>query len=262
MNSVDYVKIANSRVKPAVQQKRKPRILVYGRNKQGKTRFTGTAPKILIIDPEGGAEETLTTQDVYPVNSWSELNEAWRYLQTAEAQGKYDWVGVDGLTRISNMSLRFVMKLQEERDLDRIPGMVQQRDYGRSGELMKGLLFNLHALPYGIVYSAQERMETPGAFESEDDEVEDAEARFVPDLPRGVRSSVNAIVDVIGRIYTVKVEGVNSAGKEVKGLQRRLWIAQSDSLDTGFRSVNRGLPPYLKNPTVPRLVELLNRKEI
>lgn len=259
--SINYAAIAKSRIRPANAQGRMPRVLVYGRNKQGKTRFSGTAPRVLVIDPEGGTNHTLNEQDVWPVNNWSELNEVWQYLRTEEAQGKYDWVAVDGLTRINNMALRFVMQQQEERDLDRIPGMVQQRDYGKSGELMKGLLFNFHALPYGVVYTAQERVDSSGDFEAEDEDVEQSDVRFVPDLPKGVRSSVNAIVDVIGRIYTVKVEGVTSTGKEVKGLQRRLWVAQSDTLDTGFRSGVKNIPDYLKNPTVPRLVELLNGKE-
>lgn len=261
MATVDYRAIAAKKIKPANKQGRPARILVYGRNKQGKTRFGGTAPKVLVIDPEGGTSATLTDQDVWPVNNWAEINEAWKYLQTPEAQAKYESVCVDGLTRISNMALRFVMKQQEERDLDRIPGMVQQRDYGKAGELMKGLLFNFHSLPYTIIYSAQERMETPGSFDSEDEDLEDADVRYVPDLPKGVRSSVNAIVDVIGRIYTVKVEGVNSKGVEVKGIQRRLWLAQTDNLDTGFRSDQRNVPAFIKNPTVPRLMELLNGKE-
>lgn len=259
---VDYTALAAKRIKPASQHKQPPRVFIYGRNKQGKTRFTGTAPNVLVIDPERGTGETLTNQAVWQIDSWTDLNEVWRYLQTPEAQDKYQWVGVDGLSRISNMALRFVMKLQEERDLDRVPGMVQQRDYGRAGELMKGLLFNFHALPYGVVYTAQERMEVPGAFDEEDDDAEHAEARMVPDLPKGVRSSVNAIVDVIGRLYTVKVEGTSkTTGKPVKGVQRRLWLAPSDSFDTGFRSGHRGIPPYLKNPTVPSLVELLNKKK-
>ena len=256
----DYVKLAASNIKPANEYKRPPRVLVYGRNKQGKTRFTGTAPRVLVIDPEGGSSETLTTQDIWPVSNWAELNDVWRYLQTEEARAKYDWIGVDGLTRISNMALRFVMQQQEERDLDRIPGMVQQRDYGRAGELMKGLLFNLHALPYGVVYTAQERMESGADFESDDEDSEGVDARFVPDLPKGVRNSVNAIVDVIGRIYSVKVEGTRN-GETVKATQRRLWLEPTEKLDTGFRSGVRGVPPYLKNPTVPRLVDLLNGKE-
>jgi hypothetical protein len=131
--------------------------------------------------------------------------------------------------------------------------MVAQKDYGKAGELIKGMLFNFHNLPQGIIYTAQERMEEikPETQDSEDEDQEQAQVRFVPDLPRGVRSSVNAIVDCIGRLYVVKVD--------IKGeerLQRRLWLAPTESYDTGYRS-DHELPNYLKNPTVPKLGQLI-----
>jgi hypothetical protein len=249
---VDYAKIGAAKIhKPGQKPKR---ILVYGRNKKGKTRFGYSAPNCLILDPEIGTEELPDDANIWPINKWEDMEEAFRFLKSG--QHEYDWVCVDGLTRINNMALRFVMKQQEERDLDRIPGMVQQKDYGKSGELMKGMLFNFHYLPMGVVYTCQERMEIPGEFESEDEDVEEASARFVPDLPKGVRSAVNAIVNVIGRIYTVKVEI-----KEREVIQRRLWIAPAESLDTGVRSKHK-LPEYVKNPTVPKLVELMNTGKV
>lgn len=257
----NYVELARQRIHKPSDATVPPRLLVYGRNKQGKTRFCATAPNVLVLDPEQGTSgEAALNPDVWPINEWADVNDAFRYLQTGEHS--YQWVAVDGLTRIANMALRYVMKLQEERDLDRIPGQVQQRDYGRSGELMKGMLFNMQSLPLGIIYTAQERMEQSGGFDSEDeDDVENAEVRFVPDLPRGVRGSVNGIVDVIGRIYTVPVTGTRN-GKEVKGRQRRLWLAPTDKFDTGFRSSVKGTPDYLKGPTVTRLVDLLNTGKV
>ena len=251
---VDYKAIAAKKIhKPGNKPKR---ILVYGRNKKGKTRFGYSAPNCLILDPEVGTEELPEDANIWPIHKWEDMEDAFKFLKSG--QHDFEWVCVDGLTRIQNMALRFVMKQAEERDLDRIPGMVQLKDYGKSGELMKGMLFNFHYLPMGVVYTAQERMETPGEFDSEDEDVEDATVRYVPDLPKGVRSAVNAIVNAIGRIYTVKIES-EKTGKEV--IQRRLWIAPSESLDTGVRSKHK-LPEYVKNPTVPKLVELMNTGKV
>jgi hypothetical protein len=250
---VDYKKIAASKIhKPGQKPKR---VLIYGRNKKGKTRMAFSAPNCLILDPEVGTEELPESANIWPIYKWEDMDEAFRFLKSG--QHEFEWVAVDGLTRIQNMALRFVMHQAEERDLERIPGMVQQKDYGKAGELIKGMLFNFHYLPMGVVYTAQERMETPGEFDSEDEDVEDVSVRYVPDLPKGVRSSVNAIVNVIGRIYTVKVE--NKAGDEV--IQRRLWIAPSEGLDTGVRSKHK-LPEYIKNPTIPKLVELMNTGKV
>lgn len=251
----DYKAIAAKHIRKPGQ--RPPRLLVYGRNKQGKTTFCASAPNVLIIDPEGGAEFVNSDADLWPVSSWADMQEVFQFLRSG--QHKYDWVALDGLTRIANMSLRYVMQQQEERDLDRIPGMVQLKDYGKSGELMKGMLFNFHALPMGVIYTAQDRLDSTSFSDAEDEDVEEADARFVPDLPKGVRSSVNAIVDVIGRIYTVTVEGTNSKGQEVKGRQRRMWLAPCEQYDTGYRA-KRKLPSYLKNPTLPKLVELIGKE--
>lgn len=247
----DYKAIAAKKIrKPGEKPKR---VLIYARNKKGKTTLGSSAPKTLVLDPEGGAEALDPNTEIYPIDRWEDLNEAFLFLRSG--QHSYDWVNVDGLTRINNMALRYIMGQQEERDLDRIPGQVQQRDYGKSGELMKGMLFNFHTLPLGVVYTAQERMEIPGEFDTEDDDEEQAEARYVPDLPKGVRSSVNAIVDCIGRLYTVKLE--HPKDPELKVVQRRLYIGSSDAFDTGIRSKHK-LPDMIKNPTIPKLVQLMD----
>jgi hypothetical protein len=256
MATVDYAKIAASKIINVGDMKEPPRYLFYSRNKKGKTELCSTAPRVLILDPEKGTKELPKDQPVWPIHKWEDMNEAFKYAQTAEARKRFDWIAVDGMTRINNMSLRFVMKQQEERDLDRIPGQVIQKDYGKAGELVKGMLFNFHNLPQGIIYTAQERMETTGEFDTEDEDMEEAQVRFIPDLPKGVRSSLNAIVDCIGRIYVVKAD---VKGEEV--LQRRLWIAPTEAYDTGYRS-DFELPNYLKNPTVPRLGQLIKTGKV
>lgn len=260
MATPDYVKIAASKITTAgkLSDTKKPRYLFYGRNKKGKTYLTATAPRVLILDPEYGTKELDPNQPVWPIHDWKDMDEFFRYAKTTDCQKKFDWIGVDGMTRISNMALRFVMKSQEERDLDRIPNQVIQKDYGKAGELVKGALFNFHNLPYGIIYTAAERMEEvkDNQFDTEDDDLEEAQIRYVPDLPKGVRSSLNAIVDCIGRVYVVSTEV-----KEEPVKQRRLWIAPTDSYDTGYRS-RLELPNYLKNPTVPKLERLLKTGKV
>jgi hypothetical protein len=256
MATVDYAKIAASKIVNVGDMTDPPRYLFYARNKKGKTRLAQSAPRVLILDPEKGTKELPPDQPVWPIQQWEDLNDVFKYTKTADCKKRFDWIAVDGMTRITNMALRYVMKQHEERDLDRIPGMVAQKDYGKAGELIKGMLFNFHNLPQGIIYTAQERVETQGEFDSEDEDLEEAQTRFVPDLPKGVRSSLNAIVDCIGRIYVVKTEV-----KGVDVLQRRLWIAPTEAYDTGYRS-DHELPNYLKNPTVNRLGLLIKNGKV
>lgn len=252
----DYQAIAASKITQPSKSTRKPRFLVYSRNKKGKTTFC-TSPglgKVLIIDPEDGTEGMVRKDPhVWHVDGWAGMDDPYQYLK----QGKHDyqWVALDGLTKFSNMSLRFVMSQEEERDITRKPGMVQKQDYGKSGELMKGMLNNYHALNMGVIFTAQERViEVTDDPESDDGDAEATSVIYVPDLPKGVRGAANSIVDVIGRLYTVKLDHPQDPSRKV--VQRRMWVEPHVAFDTGYRS-DYVLPPFIKGPTVPKLVQLL-----
>lgn len=244
----DYAAIAAKRISRPAEEKRFPKFLIYARNKKGKTTFGLSAgvDKTLVLDAERGTAEMRTKNpNVWHIERWEDLDDAYNYLRYSNHP--YQWVAVDGLTKLNNMALKYVMKLQEEKSLDRIPGLVQQRDYGKAGELMKDLLTRFHAMPMGVIFTANERMDM-GADSEEDEEVEGGEAIFIPDLPKGVRGAANSIVDVIGRLYVVKTD----EGKR----ERRLWISESIKYDTGYRS-DFALPDYIRNPTIGKLVRLI-----
>ena len=258
----DYAAIAAKSMHRPAERERQPRFLIYSRNKKGKTTFGISAGvgKTLVLDPEQGTDEMKTKNPhVWPIENWSDLDEAYEFLRHVNkcpfkkcefGEGHpFEWAVVDGLTKMNNMALKYVMKLQEERSLDRIPGMVQQRDYGKSGELMKDLLVKFHNLPLGVVFTAQERQVE--AFDSEEDEdYEENSAWYVPDLPKGVRGAANSIVDVIGRLYVVKTDD------DPPLRQRRLWLGESAMYDTGYRS-DFVLPDTIRNPSIPRLITLM-----
>lgn len=248
VNKIDYEALAKKHISRPADASRYPKFLIYGRNKKGKSTFalSGGVDKTLVLDPEDGTDEfKAKNPHVWKITRWEDLDDAFNYLKYANHQ--FTWVSVDGLTRYANMALKYVMKLQEEKSLDRIPGMVQLKDYGKAGELMKDFLTRLHNLPMGVIFTAQERMAEANDSE-EDEDAEDTEAIFIPDLPKGVRSYVNSIVDVIGRIYVVK----NDEDK----FERRLWIGESLKYDTGYRS-DFELPSYLARPTAIRLTRLI-----
>jgi len=262
----DYLAVAKTRVHRPSEIHSYRRIFVYGRNKKGKSRFGLSAGRdtTLVVDPEKGTDSMKTIDPfVWPIEKWIDLQDAYgafrtgkltpNFFKQGESSTPFTWVSLDGLTRMNNMALRYVMKVQENRDIDRQPGMVQQRDYGKSGELMKQMLANFHGLKMNLVLTAQERTKENKAFgeTDDDDEGEEATTILVPDLPDSVRSAVNAIVEVIGRIYTVKVEV-----KGVEKTQRRLWIALHDRYDTGYRS-DFTLPDMIKIPTLPKLVKAM-----
>lgn len=266
MAEKDYLALAKQRAHRPADVEGYRKILVYGRNKKGKTRFSLSAgiEETLCLDPENGTDSMKSLNPfVWPITKWEDTQEAYGALRTGklspnhikqgESSTPFRWVSVDGLTRINNMALKYVMQIQEERDLDRQPGFVQQRDYGKSGELMKQLLSNFHTLKLNVCYTAQEKMITAeGGFYDDDEDAETSDSFYVPDLPNAVRGAANSIVDVIGRIYTVRLEKADGS----KRVQRRLQIGLHEKYDTGFRS-DFALPDVLKQPTLPKLVALM-----
>lgn len=266
----DYAAIAAKRIHRVQNAQRAPRILVYGRNKKGKTRFCATAPGVLILDPEDGTKyETRLNPDVWPVDQWSDVEEAYGAVKSGikcQKTGKpYEWVALDGMTKMLSMAISFVTKQQEERDLSRMPNQTDQRTYGMANKMIEATLHNFHSLRnVGLVITAQERMETIEQMEDmgDDEDATPAGYMYVPDLTKGSRSPLNQVVDVIGRIYVVRgdfTRRVKVAGqiKEISTkAERRLWIGPHEMYDTGFRS-DYALPDFVSNPTVPSMVRLL-----
>ena len=93
-------------IKAGTANSRPPRYLVYGRSKQGKTTFACTAPNVLVLDPESGTREGMNSVDVYPIEKWQDCDEALKFLRGSNHG--YDWIAVDGLSRVNQMALKHV----------------------------------------------------------------------------------------------------------------------------------------------------------
>lgn len=266
LSDKDYLALAASKAHTTKSVTSYRRILCYARNKKGKTTLGASVGRdnILIIDPEHGTD-LMKEKDlfVWPVEDWEGLQEVYGALRTGklspnhirqgESSTPFSWVSPDGLTRMNNMALNYVRKVQEQRDLDRVPGLIQQRDYGKSGELMRQLMINFHNLKMHVYYTSQEKMITSGNSYDDDEDAGETDAFFVPDLPNSVRGTINSLAEVICRLYVVTIEG-----KEGPVKQRRLQIGLHEKYDTGFRSDFK-LPDMNKRPTLPKLVALIEQ---
>jgi AAA domain-containing protein len=263
MPTKDYAAIGAAKItQPSKRQNRAPRFLVYARNKKGKTRFGASAPDVLMLDPESGTDrETAINPQVWHANCWDDIEEFYGYMKWSSLQKivPHKWATLDGFTKIHNIALTFIRGRAVEASLTRKPESVTTPDYGKAGELLKGFLHNMHALEgIGLVITSQERMiEVEGDDTESDPDEETSPYLFVPDLPKGTRAAVNAVVDIIGHLYTVKIP--NNEGKDV--IERRLWLAPSTKYDTGYRS-EYVLPDFLRRPTVPRLEQLMRNGRI
>lgn len=258
-SSKDYAAIAAARIYRPADRTRLPKFHIYGGHKKGKTTLCTSVgvDNIIIADPEFGTSRMKTKNPhVWPIERWDDMDDFVMFCRGGAAYNlrsklAYTWASLDGLTRMNNMALKYVGRIAEERSLDRQPGMVDRRDYNKSGELMKDLLTRMHNMNLGVIYTSHERQVDNNDSE-EDEEIDDTPSQYVPDLPKGVRGMVNSLVDVIGRIYVVNVD-VNGVAKK----QRRLWVGESIKYETGYRS-DFTLPDMIKYPTVPKLMKLID----
>lgn len=269
MAEPDYLKLARTRAHTPSTKVSYRRIAVYARNKKGKTRFALSAGRdnILIIDPEGGTDLMKHLDPfVWPITQWPDMQEVYGALRTGklspnhikqgESSTPFSWVCVDGLTKLNNMALSYVRSVEEIKNLDRQPGFVQQRDYGKSGDLMKQMILNFCSLKMNVYFTMQEKMITDVTSYDDDEDADASDAFYVPDLPNAVRSMINSQAEVIGRLYVVTIDGKDD--KQVK--QRRLQIGLHEKYDTGFRS-DFVLPDMIKRPTLPKLATLMEAGE-
>jgi hypothetical protein len=278
MAGKNYAAIAKSAIAPAGSG-RMPRFLVYGRNKKGKTRFCATAPDVLILDPEDGTiAETKLNPDVWHITQWTDLDDVYNAIKgglvSPNTGRPYQWIALDGMTRMLGMALDFVSNQQAERDLSRKPGQIDQRTYGQANRMIEATLHNFHSLrKMGLIMTAQERvieikdMEDMG----EDDDASPVAYQYVPDLTKGARAPLNQVVDVIGRIYVVRGDFTIKRRVRVNGkpvikevethTQRRLFVGPHEMYDTGARS-GFTLPDFIKEPTVPSLVAAVREGKV
>lgn len=259
----NYGEIAKQRIRmPDTDEPRMPRLLVYGRNKKGKTTFGNSAPDVLHIDPD---DQPSALRPTWPINRWEDLHEVYLYLKSGNHG--YRWINLDGVTKIYSYAMRWVMRQSEERAaaMDKQPQLKGIQHYGRANEIFETMLHNFHSLRnIGIVITAQEKMVGVTELDdtTDDEDYTPTSYQYIVALPKGARAPLNAMVDLTGRIYVVRGEfsrRVKRNGKttiEEYTKQRRLLIGPDEMYETGFRS-EYPLPDIIEDPTVNRVVRAL-----
>jgi len=138
------------------------------------------------------------------------------------------------------------------------PGaQIRKQDFGVANNGLATLVRTLRDSSKTVIVLAQERFTLPGQGLGADgkqewtpeDEDEDQTAMISVDLSAGAASALLQMSDAIGRLYIANVND-----KPV----RRLWLGPSASIVAGARSdTYHGTPPYLKQPSIGRLTQLL-----
>lgn len=235
------------RIKP-VPQTAKIKMVVYGRNKSGKTVFSCSSPlKTLLIDCNERGSASVRKLDnvmVYELQRWEDLDPIYWYLRSGEHD--FEVVVIDTITMLATIGMKWVLKDDADRDFNRDPMTPDKRSWGKLGEAMKETIIRFRNLPYHIIFTAQEKKTT-----YEDDEDGGTLYEVHPELSPSPRSTLLSSVDIIGRIYTKEVEK-----NEKTTMERRMLLGQHPKYIAGNRFEE--LRYVEVSPTFGKFLERIN----
>jgi len=227
------------------------KILVYGQNGKGKTRFGASGPHVLVVDcnERGSLSIRRFPAKVFKIETWTDIDLAYWYLHGGNHEFKT--VVIDTVTSLAQLCMKFVLGDEASRDPTKDPNMPSKREWGKVGELMRTVILNFRNLPMHVVFLAQERR---GFSDDADDEAPE----IFPEVSPSVRTTLTASVDIIGRLF-VKEVVESKGGKKVPVPSYRMLIGPSERYVTKDRSES-GLPSVIRlGPGIDNLVRLIER---
>lgn len=216
------------------------KMVVYSRNKVGKTRFAcSSGLKTLLIDcNEKGSASVRKQSNVifYPMTRWEDLDPIYWYLRGGDHD--FEVACIDTVTMLATLGMKWVLKDDVERDFNRDPLTPDKRSWGKLGEMMKDAIIRFRNLNMHIVFNAQEK--TTNAEDDDGGMVTETH----PELSPSPRSVLLSSVGIIGRLYTREVE--TPEGK--KKMERRMLLGSHPKFVSGNRYEE--LKYVERNPTL------------
>ena len=179
------------------------KMVLYGRPGIGKTIFAAGAPKPLLVDCERGTLSLGNKKlieagiippevDVWPVDTFQELNVVFEYLQTNEAG--YKTVILDGFSELLRKGVDLIMERLVAKHPEKNPDIVSPTEWGMSTQQMRKVIRNFRMLPLHVIFNCLVR-------EDENEETGLQEAK--PAVSPSVFNILNAYVDIIAYMFIV-----------------------------------------------------------
>lgn len=218
---------------------------VYGRNGSGKTTFIGSSDlKTLIIDcNEKGTLSVRRRPNVFrfKLTSWEQTD--WIYWFLRSKSNDYQVIGIDTITGLAVICMKWILKEEADRDFNRDPLMPDKRHWGKLGIMIKEFITRFTNLEAHVIFTAQEKTSA-----TDDEEEGGTTIETHPELSPSPRSTLLGAVDIIGRIYTREVE---VEGK--KKIERRMLVGPHPRYVAKDRTGALGL--VQRRPTLASFIE-------
>jgi hypothetical protein len=241
-----------AKIKPASELPQNQNFLLYGDSGTGKTRLASTAPKILMIDVNDKGQDSVRRDlnpDFIQIEYWREINDIYWFLQ--EGDHSYESVGIDTVSNLQNICMDFVLGDEAARDASRDPDMPSRQAWGKVGKLMRTQIINFRNLPVNTIFVAQLRAKQTG-----DDEDEESEILYGPEVSPSIEKTLKAAVGTIGyltkREVVIRNKKTKTARKEIR---RRLLLGDSERYISKDR--NGMFPEHIDAPDLAEMLSLI-----
>ena len=248
---VESIKSLVKRIHPVDDFGPHAKILVFGNNASGKTRFCCTAPKVLVLDiNEFGTRSGVGTgARTVELETWEDVASAYWYLQSGKH--KYESVAIDGAGGMYQLAMNLVLEEADKRDPARPSKQPSQREYGRANELFKGMVLAYRNLPMHVIFTAIPR------------ELKDADTEEITEvtvsLPAGARGALLGAVGIIGYMEPEE-RRIKKDGRTTRQWVDTMIVGRNRN---GIRTKDRtnNLGDVVVRPTMPRVIDAWNTTE-
>jgi hypothetical protein len=232
-------------------------MLIVAESGWGKTVFAGTADqrktdggKALFLATENGtvsAKRMGSTADVWLMESWKDVEEAFKFFNTGGGCDEYQWAMLDSITEMQKFSMDNALKTAFANSKGtRDPDVPQIQDYMKVQQQTLNFLRRFNNLPINCLYTA-----LPLRLEDED-----GKPYFLPALDGkqgGIAQQAMGYMHVVGHGVKRNIKDANDKMTSV----RRMYFQSAGPYKAKDRYDSLG--KWVDNPTVPMLEELINK---
>ena len=218
-------------------------VLIYGKEKSGKTTAAASFPKALLCAFERGYNG-LGGVMAADISSWSDFKTVLRQLEKPEAKELYQTIIIDTVSIAWDQCEQFICRQNGVQKIGDIPW---GGGYTASKKEFEGALRKITMMGYGVVLIAHNASRIEKTADGSEIEI------IYPDLPKRAAEICNGIVDIIGYIGT---EWENGEAK------RWLYTRETPTLFAGSRFKYMAPKiPFGYNELVAAIAEAIEKSE-
>ena len=218
-------------------------VLIYGKEKSGKTTAAASFPKALLCAFERGYNGLGGVMAV-DISSWSDFKSVLRQLEKPEAKEMYQTIVIDTVSIAWDQCEQFICRQNGVQKIGDIPW---GGGYSASKKEFENALRKITMLGYGVVLIAHNASRIEKVADGSEIEI------IYPDLPKRAAEICNGIVDIIGYIGTEWEDGV---------AKRYLYTRETPTLFAGSRfKYMKAKIPFGYDELVAAIAEAIERSE-